>query len=170
MSALSVLYLVLPFPLAFIIHDAEETFVQHRWMLAHKESLVVKFPRMRPMIEHLSALGTKAFAIAALEELMVLLAATCYVLIDGTYAMQLWSALFLAFSVHLLVHIVQAVCFRGYVPGLVSTILLLPYSFLGVESIWYAMSAMELTLWGAMGIVLMIANLRFAHWLGSKFM
>lgn len=168
MSALSVLYLVLPFPLAFIIHDAEETLVQHRWMLKHTEDIVTKFPRTRPMAEYLLSLDTKAFAIAAIEELLILLAATCYVLIDGIYAMQIWSALFLAFSVHLIVHIIQAICIKGYVPGLVSTILLLPYSFLGVESIWYVMNGMELALWGTAGIVFMIVNLRVAHWLGKK--
>ena len=60
------------------------------------------------MIEYLSRLNTKAFAIAALEELVVLLSVTCYVLAGGTYALPLWSALFMAFAVHLLVHVGQA--------------------------------------------------------------
>ncbi|MDD6471438.1 MAG: hypothetical protein PUF62_00055 [Bacteroidales bacterium] len=75
------------------------------------------------MIEYLSRLNTKAFAIAALEELVVLLSVTCYVLAGGTYALPLWSALFMAFAVHLLVHVGQAmvggVCtgFRHFTPA-----------------------------------------------------
>ena len=111
MSALSVLYLVLSLPVAFILHDAEEVAVQHRWMLAHREALASRFPKLRPMIERLSRLGTTAFAIAATEELVVLVVATCYVLVDGIFSTQIWSVLFLAFSLHLLVHFGQAILF-----------------------------------------------------------
>ena len=168
MSSLSILYLVLPFPLAFILHDAEEVMVQHRWMLAHRESLVKTFPKMKPLIEHLCGLNTKAFAIAAFEELAVLLLATGYVLADGIYSMQIWAALFMAFSIHLLVHIGQAIAVRGYVPGIVSTVLLLPYSFSGMQSIRNAMSGLELITWGVVGVIIMVVNLRFAHRLGLK--
>ena len=53
MSALSVLYFVLPFPLAFILHDGEEVAVQHRWMKRHGEVLTRRFPKMRSVIENL---------------------------------------------------------------------------------------------------------------------
>lgn len=167
MSALSVLYLVLPFPLAFFLHDAEEVLVQHRWMLSHRDTLLRRFPKLNPVITHLCRLDTKAFAVAAFEELLVLLIATCYVLVQGDYCMQIWSALFMAFSLHLLVHIAQAILFRGYIPGIVSSLLLLPYSFLGLQSIWYSMTAMELLLWGTAGVAFMVTNLLFAHRLGT---
>ena len=86
MSALSVLYLVLPLPIVFILHDTEEAIVQHRWVLAHREALTMRFPNLRPVIEHLSNIGTKAFVVAAMEELIVLIIATCHVLIGGTYS------------------------------------------------------------------------------------
>lgn len=168
MSALSILFLVLPFPLLFIIHDAEEVMVQHRWMSAHKASLMERFPRMRSIIEHLSCIDTKAFAIAASEELVVLLLATCNVFVGGICHMQIWSALFMAFSVHLIVHIVQAIRVRGYVPGLVTSILLLPYAAYGMWSIWLVMSVWELLGWSIAGVAFMVVNLRFAHWLGMR--
>ena len=154
MSALSVLYLVLSLPVAFILHDAEEVAVQHRWMLAHRVSLASGFPKLRPMIEHLSLLGTTAFAIAATEELVVLVVATCYVLVDGIFSTQIWSALFLAFSLHLFIHFGQAILFRGYVPGIVTSLLLLPYSAYGVWSIWLTTSAVEFLLLALCGMVL----------------
>ena len=168
MSALSVLYLVLSLPVAFILHDAEEVAVQHRWMLTHRESLASRFPKLRPMIERLSRLGTTAFAIAATEELVVLVVATCYVLVDGIFSTQIWSVLFLAFSLHLLVHFRQAILFRGYVPGIVTSLLLLPYSAYGVWSIWLTTSAVEFLLLALCGMVFVAVNLRFAHWLGMK--
>ena len=163
MSALSVLYLVLPFPLAFIIHDLEEAMMLHRWMQTHKDALTIRFPLMQPLIDYLSRLGTKAFVIAALEEFTVIVVATCYVLIQGEYSLQIWSALFMAFSFHQAVHVLQAAMVRGYVPGLASSLLLIPYSYIGLESIWYAMDGTEIAVCGVAGIVFMAVNLMFAH-------
>lgn len=167
MSSLSVLYLVLPFTLVFILHDLEEVAVQHWWMMRHRDMLARRFPKLRRLIAYLCGLGTWAFTVAALEELVVIILATCYVLIQGKYCMEVWSALFIAFSVHLLIHICQAVMVRGYVPGLVTSILLLPYSYIGLESIHYVMSWMEMVVCGACGIVFMALNLLFAHRLGQ---
>lgn len=94
------LFWIISFPLAFIIHDSEEIIVQHKWVLTHKERLIQKFPIATRILEHLASLSTKAFAIAVLEELILLLFATTYVLIGGVYATELWIALFMAFSIH----------------------------------------------------------------------
>ena len=107
MSPLSVLILVLPLPLAFLLHDAEEVAVQHRWMENHSGALRERFPRLRPLLDRLQRLNTKAFALAALEEFIVLLCATACVLADVPFALELWAALFLAFSLHLLLHLGQ---------------------------------------------------------------
>ena len=169
MSALSVLTLVLPFPLLFVIHEAEEVLVQHGWMKAHRADLERRFPWSRNILAHLYRLGRRAFAIAALEELLVLSLATCYVLVGGTCSMQVWSALFMAFSLHLLVHVAQAVAVGGYVPGLATSLLLLPFAAYGLWSIWLAMGCLEFMAWGLAGVAFMVANLRLAHWLGSRF-
>ena len=166
MSALSILYLVLPFPLLFLVHEAEEIMVQHRWLSVHRESLERKLPRLRFLIAYLSRLNTKAFLVAALEEFAVLLMVTCYVLVGGAFAMPIWSALFMAFSIHLLIHAGQAIVVKGYVPGLVTSFLLCPFVAYGLWSIWLAMSVWECIGWGIAGITIMVLNLRFAHWLG----
>ena len=95
--------------------------------------------------------------------------ATCYVLVGGTCSMQVWSALFMAFSLHLLVHVAQAVAVGGYVPGLATSLLLLPFAAYGLWSIWLAMGCLEFMAWGLAGVAFMVANLRLAHWLGSRF-
>ena len=169
MSALSVLTLVLPFPLLFVIHEAEEVLVQHGWMKAHRADLERRFPWSRDILAHLSRLGRRAFAIAALEELLVLSLATCYVLVGGTCSMQVWSALFMAFSLQLLGHVAQAGAVGGYVPGLATSLLLLPFAAYGLWSIWLAMGCLEFMAWGLAGVAFMVANLRLAHWLGSRF-
>ena len=168
MSPLSVLILVLPLPLAFLLHDAEEVAVQHRWMENHSGALRERFPRLRPLLDRLQRLNTKAFALAALEEFIVLLCATACVLADVSFALELWAALFLAFSLHLLLHFGQAVAVRGYVPGLVTSILSSPFAAYGVFCISLVMSPLKMLALAVAGAAFVALNLLFAHWLGLK--
>lgn len=168
MSGLSILLLVLPLPIAFIIHDLEEVLVINKWMLRNRDGLAARFPRMTPILDRLAGLGTRGFAIAASEELLILLLATAYLLAQLPYAREIWTALFLAFSIHLLVHAAQAAIVRSYVPGFVTSILLLPYATYGIYSIHLVMNWLQILLLGTAGLVFMLANLQFAHWLGRK--
>ncbi|SMP41042.1 HXXEE domain-containing protein [Fibrobacter sp. UWB10] len=163
------LFWIISFPLAFVIHDGEEIIVQHKWMLTHKDFLIQKYPRAKRIVTHLSCLSTKAFAMAVLEELILLLFTAAYILIGGVYAMELWIALFMAFSVHFVIHIVQGVLVRGYVPGLVTSILMLPYAYFGISRICEDVSGVKLIQLSVLGVVAMMINLRFAHWIGKKF-
>ena len=167
MSGLTVLLLVLPFPLAFVIHDLEEILFQHRWMLKNKESLSERFPKLRKLIDNLARMNTKAFCVAVLEELLVLLAVTAYVLCQGEYAKEAWVAVFIAFSFHLIVHVIQGIIIRGYIPGLVTSILLLPYISYGLWCIWLGVPTLQLFICSVAGIIFMLLNLRFSHWIGK---
>lgn len=162
------LFFIISFPLAFIIHDAEEIVVQHKWMQAHKEDLLRRFPRAKRIFSHLGGLSTKAFAIAVLEELILLLLATAYILANGPFAKELWIALFLAFSIHFVIHLVQGVIVRDYVPGIITSILLIPYSLFCIDSICGETSYGKIAMLAAIGFVAIAANLKFAHWLGNK--
>lgn len=167
MSGLSILLLVLPLPFAFIIHDLEEIFLLDKWMLRKRDGVAARFPKAAPLLDRLKGIGTRGFAIAAAEELLVLLLVTAYVLAQCPYAREIWTAVFLAFSIQLLVHVVQAVLVRGYVPGLVTSILLLPYAGYGIYSIHLVMNWLQILLLGLAGILFLILNLKFAHWIGA---
>ena len=156
------------FILAFIVHDGEELAVQHKWVMAHGEALSAKIPKLRHLFNYIRQLNTKAFAIAVFEELVLLIAITACALYGCPYAVELWSAVFMAFSVHLIVHVIQAIVVRGYVPGLVSSILLLPFAYHGMQSICNTFKTSQLLLYGMVGVLLMLVNLAFAHWLGMK--
>ena len=162
----TVLYIL--FILAFIIHDREEITMVHRWMLAHGDALCEKHPRFRRVLNHMRQMSTQAFAIAVLEELIMLVAITVYVIWGGPYAIEIWSAVFMAFSIHLIIHIGQAIVVRGYVPGLATSVLLLPFAYLRMQAICNSFSMMQLLLLGAVGLIVIAANLAFAHWLGNK--
>ena len=162
----TVLYVL--FILAFIIHDGEEIAVEHKWLLAHGDALCEKHPKFQRMLIHFGKMNTKAFTIAVLEELILLVAITVYVFCDRPYAIELCTAAFI-FHPSSFIHKRQAIVVRGYVPGLVTSILLLPLSYIGLLSIWNTFSTARLCLWTLIGVLFIAANLAFAHWLGMKF-
>ena len=133
MSALSVLYLVLPLPLAFIMHEAEQIALQPQWLRRHGQEMSERFPRLCPWLWRRH--GRRALCIAAVAELLLVLFVTAYVLVQGPCAAWLWSAMFLAFAGHQMVHLTAGILVRGYVPGLGTSILLLPYSGMGLLSV-----------------------------------
>ncbi|MDD7723435.1 MAG: hypothetical protein PUK64_10715, partial [bacterium] len=66
------------------------------------------------------------------------------------------------------VHVGQALLVRGYVPGLFSSLLLLPYAAYGIWSIWLVMSGWSMLLLAGAGWLVLLANLGFSHWIGLK--
>lgn len=168
MGALTVLYLIMPLPLLFIVHDAEEIFFQHKWVIKNEERIRSRFPFANAIVDKLVKLDTASFVIAALEEWVILVVATLYLLVDGPYGHFLWESLFLAFSFHLLVHIIQAVLLKGYVPGLVTGILVLPYCMMGVKIISNDLSAIGFICCLLLGVSGVVVNLKFAHYIGMK--
>ena len=73
----------------------------------------------------------------------------------------------MAFSIHFVIHIAQGIIIRGYVPGLVSSILMLPYAYFGVLRICEDVSGNKLVLLSVLGVVAMLVNLRLAHRVGN---
>lgn len=166
MSALTVLYVILPFPLLFLLHDVEEIIMARRWLDGHRERLLTRFPQFRHVILHLLRLDTLAFAIAAAEELLILLGVTAMILMRWPFATWIWIGLFMAFAAHLFVHFAQVVLVRSYVPGFITSVLALPYALYTARMLWHSFAWPELLLASLAGIVFMLGNLLLSHKLG----
>lgn len=169
MNALSVLYFVMPFLLAFFFHEIEEILTQHKWMTSHVDSLKKRFPRFEKIFTYHLQLNTRVFSIAAFEEFVVLALVTAYVFAGGEWAERMWMSVTIAFTIHLVLHIIQAVMVMGYVPGLVTSAVLFPFFSIMVYHIYNASDFVDFVLYTVVGVVFIVFNLRFAHWLGMKF-
>lgn len=169
MSALSVLYLVLPFPIVFLIHELEEIFVAPKWMQKKKAELEKQFPRAAALVGQLASLDRKGFSYAVLEELVIVLFCTFYVLEDANVGLYLWAAMVLAYSAHIAFHLVQAAACRSYVPGVVTAVLCIPFCAMAVKSIWLGMSGVAFALCLVLGTLFMLLNLMLAHKIGAFF-
>lgn len=138
-------------------------------MLKNRNRITTRFPKAEKMVNHLSSLNNVAFGIAVAEEFLIILFATLLVLsvADASMLMWMWIGLFGAFSLHLLVHMAQAVMLHSYVPGVVTSVLMLPYCAYVMHSI-----ALVYPLWGIAiatlaGALFAAANLLAAHRLGT---
>ena len=113
-------------PAAFVFHDAEETVFLPGWLWRNRDDLSRRFPRLSGrLLSHVAAISPARFAAMAAEELALLLAVTLYSVISHDY--YPWLALFLAFGVHLVVHIVQWITVGRYIPVAATSLAALAY-------------------------------------------
>lgn len=112
-------------PALFVVHDGEEVVWLVPWLERHEQPLKRRFPVLsRRLYARPGGLSRGVFAAMAGEELLLLLAVTLHACWTGNPV--LWLALLLAFGLHLVLHLVQAVAVRGYVPSLVTSLACLP--------------------------------------------
>ena len=155
-------------PLLFVFHDFEEIIGMRAWTARNAADICQRFPRFAFIFKSTT---TEGFALAVAEE-FVLLLIICGLTFTGIRAFSLlWLGTFIAFTLHLVVHIGQAVVIRKYIPALATSILLLPIS------IWIAIdciaaidgSVIEIVAYSVVAAIAVGANLFLAHWIARKF-
>lgn len=137
MSALSVLFLILPLPIAFAIYTIEE---------------VLDFYKAKHPLR-------KRLTICGIIEVLVLTAVVCNVLVGGPYAKEVWAVFFLAFGIILIDRIYIAIKQKTYVNGLWSSILFSPLIVMGVKSIFLAFGIYDLMTLTACAIAVVVIRI-----------
>lgn len=154
------------FPLLFIFHDMEEIIGFGIWYKRNKVMLDERFPAISKSYVDYS---TEGMAAAVYEELLLCIAFCIMAIATSKYA--LWLGGFIAYAVHLVMHIGQSIVIRSYIPALATSIIALPVS------IWIIKECIELLgysagtviLYSVIGIAIVGLNLKFAHLLLSWF-
>lgn len=169
MSALSVLFIVLPILAISFFHTLEVAFTAKRWVGRHWVSLMNEHPNLLNILFRLSGMNMQAFLIAAGTGFLVVLLSTAALFVGGLWTERIWAIVFMAYSVFSLINIVRAVILKGYVPGLVTSIISIPliaYTAYSLSLVW---PCWEMLLFGILGLVLALANLYFAQRVGQTF-
>lgn len=151
-------------PAVFVLHDAEEALLLPRWLRRNREFLSRRFPRLgRRLSSRLDGLTSARFAAMAAEELALLVAVALNAWLTHDY--YPWLALFLAFSVHLVLHLVQAVAAGRYLPLLATSLLGLVYCGWGLHTLINSrlFTLREFLLSGAAGCMAAAVNLYAVH-------
>lgn len=166
MSALSVLYIVLPILAISFFHTLEVAFTAKRWVGRHWVSLMNEHPNLLNILFRLSGMNMQAFLIAAGTGFLVVLLSTAALFVGGLWTERIWAIVFMAYSVCTLINIVRAVTLKGYVPGLVTSIISIPliaYTAYSLSLVW---PCWEMLLFGILGLAIAVAGLFIAQRIG----
>ena len=168
MSALSVLYIVLPILAVSLCHALEVVFTARRWASHHSASSDEAHQSLVNILFRLSGMNMSALVIAAVVGFLAVLLSTAALFVGGLWTERIWATIFMAYSVCALISIVRAVTLKGYVPGLVTSIISVPliaYAAYPLSLVW---PWWGMLLFAILGLVLALANLYFAQRLGQR--
>lgn len=166
MSALSVLYIVLPLLALSLCHTLEVLFTAKRWAGRHWVSLMNEHPNLLNVLFRLSGMKMKSFLIAAGACFLAVLLSTAALFAGGLWTERIWATIFMAYSVCTLINIVRAVTLKGYVPGLVTSIISVPLIAYAAYSLSLVWPWWEMLLFAILGLFLAVAGHFIAQRIG----
>ena len=157
------------FPLLFIFHDMEEIIGLVPWIHLNKTLLAQKAPTILKIHKEMT---TEGFALAVFEEFILVLSITLLAYFTQSRTLELvWLGGFVAFALHLLLHIGQSILLHKYIPALITSILCFPisaYLITDIVHLW-RVSTSEFFLFSLVGSGIVVINLLFDLWLGKKY-
>lgn len=157
------------FPLLFILHDMEEIIGLVPWIHFNETLLTQKAPTILKIHKGVT---TEGFALAVFEEFILVLSITLLTYFTQSRALKLvWLGGFVAFALHLLLHIGQSILLRKYIPALITSTICFPvsaYLITEIVHLWQV-STSEVFLFSLVGSGIVITNLLFALWLVKKY-
>lgn len=168
MSALSVLYIVLPILAVSLCHALEVVFTARRWASHHSASSDEAHQSLVNILFRLSGMNMSALVIAAVVGFLAVLLSTAALFAGGLWTERIWATIFMAYSVCTLINIVRAVTLKGYVPGLLTSIISVPLIAYAAYSLSLVWPWWGILLSAILGLVLALANLYFAQRLGQR--
>ena len=156
------------FPTLFMFHDMEEIIGLRSWLIRNESILAKRFPKIAKLYKNFT---TEGFAVAVFEELCVCILFCLLTSLPWMFFKLLWMGAFMAYTLHLVVHVVQAILFRGYIPALATSLLCLPVSTWIIYACWptLTVSPAQSIVAVPLGILLTALNLRFAQSLIPRF-
>lgn len=166
MSALSILYIVLPLLAVSLCHTLEVLFTAKRWAGRHWVSLMNEHPNLLNVLFRLSGMNMKSSLIAAGACFLAVLLSTAALFAGGLWAELVWTTVFMAYSVCALINLVRAVTLKGYVPGLVTSIISVPLIAYAAYSLSLVWPWWEMLLFAIVGLVLAVAGHFIAQRIG----
>ncbi|MBR4168222.1 MAG: HXXEE domain-containing protein [Lachnospiraceae bacterium] len=159
-------YLLL-LPILFIFHDMEEI-IGFGWFFRNNPELFERFPKITKAYKGFTTAG---MALAVYEEFIPFFGISLLAYyFEADVLNALWFGLLLSLTAHFVVHIVMSICVKKYIPSLITSLICLPISvIILINCTKYMIFNLMTVMLIASAILLMMANLKFAHWLMHRF-
>lgn len=155
-------------PILFIFHDFEEILLVEAWIYRNKDYLSNKFPKVsKRMLAHFENISTASFALGVLEEFIIISLIT----IASSYTKNylLWIGAFIAFTLHLIIHCLQGLILRKYVPAIATSIICLPICLYIINYSIKLYPLNSIITFTIIAFAIMVLNLFLIHKVMDKF-
>ncbi|WP_434502042.1 HXXEE domain-containing protein [Prevotella sp.] len=154
--------LVSSLPIIFMLHDFEEILMMKPWVKKNEEYIYGRFPKLGPrLVSHLKDTSTEGFALCVAILFFMLGAVTLASLWEESY--MLWMGIFMVFSIHIVVHIIQWIAFRRYIPAIITSLLCIPYCIYGIRQIVNMFTLSNILIYSLITSVIVFAFLFIGH-------
>lgn len=154
--------LVSSLPIIYMLHDFEEIIMMKPWIRKYEEYICQRFPKIGPLIvSHIKNTSTEGFALCVAILFFMLGAISLFSLWENRY--MLWMGLFMVFSIHVVVHIIQWIVFRRYIPAILTSILCVPYCIYGVRQIVNTFAVSDIIIYTLITAVIVLICLFLGH-------
>ena len=145
-----------------------EEIIGFGWFFRNNPEIFKRYPRITEAYKDFTTAG---MALAVYEEFIPFFGISLLAYyFENDVLNALWFGLMLSLTAHFIVHLMQSIYIKKYVPSLITSIICLPISVVILinSSKYMNFSLMSVVIIFA-SIILMMANLKFAHWLMHKF-
>lgn len=166
MESVTFISIIWLLPLIFMLHDFEEIIFIEWWLNKERLVLIKKYPKIAKEYDELNTAG---FALAVSEIFIIIILITLITIVFKWY--YLWFGSLITFFIHLIIHLIQWIIYKKYIPAIITVVPASIYSIYAIGFI-YSNSNMEIlpiVIWSMLSMVIVFTNLIFAHKLARKF-
>lgn len=125
-----------------------------------------RFPRILHNLNKQTDINTRKFSIIVAEE-FVAVSTLAIISILTNNVIYYWCCIS-AFTIHLIIHLVQFIYWRGYIPAIVTSIFCIPYCIVAIHSVSSILVLNELLMYAVISFIVCAINLYYMHKLVSK--
>jgi len=135
-------FIVWMLPVIFMLHDFEEIIMAEVWGIRYRKEINATWPKRQPFgLDYIHSCQTPTFSIGVEVEFLLFSLISLFSVIFQSYFV--WYVAFLGVTLHLVfVHMLICIQFKHYVPGVITSVILL------VPSIWFLFTAGKILHYG----------------------
>ena len=150
-------------PFSNLFHDTWVWRNNHdtKWINHNQIKLTQRFPHLYPIIKKASKIDTHKFSIIVAEEFIIV--STCCTISIYTGQIIYWYCCLAAFSLHLLIHLLQFIIWQKYIPAIVTTLCCLPYCIWAIYNTIHILPFQLLVFYAFIGFIIGGINLLIMH-------
>ena len=127
----------------------------------YRSDIYTRFPVLSHRIAMLTEIDTRSLSIIVAEEFLIVSVLTIISVMTGNIIF--WYCVLSAFSIHLLIHLLQFIIWGKYIPAIVSTVLCAPYCIWSLYETYHILTSVELIVYAVVGFIFGGTNLFYMH-------